>query len=97
MRIILFFFCCAILACVPDKKQVDAIYYNAYIYSTSETKEPFRGGIVILNDTIILIDSTHKILYQYDAPIKDDLDLKSIFPKNNSTLRKGNKANIEIL
>ena len=74
-------FCFSLFACVPQKREVDKIYYNALIFNTDiKPNAFFRGALAMRGTEIIAIDSTHKILLNYDAPLKEDLDLNRIYP-----------------
>ncbi len=67
-------------SCVPNKEQVDAIYYNANIYTVNENFEVLRGAVAIKDGKFVALDSTHRILLAYDAPIKEDLNEQYIYP-----------------
>ncbi len=68
-------------SCTPDKEKVDAIYYNATVYTVDKDfKVGSEFGIAIKDGKYVDVDSAHLVLRKYDAPIKEDLNGAPLYP-----------------
>lgn len=68
-----------LFSCSPKAEKVDLIIHNALIYSVDSNFKTFEA-MAIRDGKVVELNSNNEILKKYDAPIKNDLEGKSVFP-----------------
>ena len=68
-----------LFSCSPKAEKVDLIIHNALIYSVDSSFKTFEA-MAIKEGKVVELNSNNEILKKYDAPIKNDLEGKSVFP-----------------
>jgi predicted amidohydrolase YtcJ len=78
-NISLIFLLFVIMACESEKKQVDAIFYNATVYSVNDSFETFEA-FAIKDGKIIFIGSLSDVNDKYISSTKTDLGGSFVYP-----------------